>query len=80
MDTAHSFQSCAHDGLPSVLSHCVRWVGVVGLRDQPPFVVSGTLHDSGGEKAEAPSTPHIIPGVNSKSSLRLSFMIPIAVS
>jgi hypothetical protein len=64
METTHSFQSCARDRPPSLLPHCVGWVSVVGIRDQPPFVASGTSHGSGGEKAEAPSTPRIIPSMN----------------
>jgi hypothetical protein len=71
----HSFQSCECDGPPSLLPHRVGWVGVVGLWDQLPFVACGTLHGSDGEKAEAPSTPRIIPGMGSKSSLWLSFMV-----
>jgi hypothetical protein len=63
-DHALLFRVVRATGPPSLLPHCVGWVGVVHLRDQPPFVASGTLHGLGSKKAEAPSTTHIIPGVN----------------
>jgi hypothetical protein len=40
-----------------------------------PFAVSGALHGLGSEKAEAPSTSHIIPGVGSESSLWFSSVV-----
>jgi hypothetical protein len=75
METTHSFLSRECDGPPSMLPHRVWWVGVVGVRDQPLFVASGTLHGSDGEKDDAPSTPLINLGVGSESSLRFSFMV-----
>jgi hypothetical protein len=63
METVHCFQNSC-DGLPSLLPRYVGWVSVVGMSDHPPFVASGTLYGSGGEKAKATSTPRIIPGVN----------------
>jgi hypothetical protein len=49
----------------------LRWADLIffmcGLG--PPFAVSGVLHNFGGEKAEAPSMPDIIPGVGSQPSL-----------
>jgi hypothetical protein len=37
-------------------------------------VLSGTLHDSDGEKAEAPSMPHIMLGTCFEPSLQFSFV------
>jgi hypothetical protein len=71
----HSFWSRERDGPPSLLPRRVGWVGVVGLQDQPSFVVSGTLHGLGGKNAKARSTPCIIPGVSFEQSLRLSFTV-----
>jgi hypothetical protein len=71
----HSFQSHERDGPPSLQPHHVGWVDVVGMRDQPLFVASGTLHDSGGKKAEAPITPCLILGVGSEPSLQLTFLV-----
>jgi hypothetical protein len=67
----------ARDGSPSLLPCHISWIDVVDVRDQSPFVVSGALHGSDGEKAEAPSTPCIIPIVGSKMSLRFSFTVQL---
>jgi hypothetical protein len=75
METTHSFLSCECDRQPSLLPHCVRWVSAVGMQDQPPFVVSGMLDGSDGEKVEAPSMPCIIPGAGSESTLLFSFVV-----
>jgi hypothetical protein len=60
METTHSFQSRGHDGLPSLLPRHISWIDVVDVWAPSPSAVSGALHGSDGEKAEAPSTPHII--------------------
>jgi hypothetical protein len=70
----HSFQSCEHDGLPSLVPHHAGWVSVTSMRDQPPFVASGTLHGSGGEKDDALSVPLINLGTGSEPSLQLSLV------
>jgi hypothetical protein len=75
METTHSFWSHECDGPLSLLPCRVGWIGVVGMQAQPLFVASITLHGLGGEKVEAPSTPHIIPGAGSELSLRFSFMV-----
>jgi hypothetical protein len=75
METTHSFQSHERDSPPSLLPYRNGLVGVVGALNHPPFVVSGTLHGSDGEKADAPSMPLINPGVGSKPSLQFSFMV-----
>jgi hypothetical protein len=75
METTHSFLSCERDRPPSLLPHRVAWVGVVSVWDQPPFVASGTLQGSDGEKANAPSTPLINPSVGSKPSLWFPFVV-----
>jgi hypothetical protein len=48
------------------------------MRFRSPFIVGGALHGSDGEKAEALSTPCIIPGVGSEMSLQFSFMVQLA--
>jgi hypothetical protein len=70
METTHSFYNHGHDGPPSLLPHHISWIDVIDVRARSPFTVSGALHDSDGEKAEAPSTPCIIPVVGSKMPLR----------
>jgi hypothetical protein len=54
--------------------HHVGLVGVSGMRDQPLFMVSGTLHGSSGEKANALNAPLINPGTGFKPSVRLSLV------
>jgi hypothetical protein len=54
--------------------HSVGWVGVTGMRYQPPFVVSGTLHGSGGERADAFNAPLINLGMGYELSLQLSLV------
>jgi hypothetical protein len=79
-ETTHSFLSCERDRPLSLLLHRVRCIGVVGMRAQPPFVMSGTLHGLDGEKAKAPSMPRIILGAGSEPSFQFSFMVYIVVS
>jgi hypothetical protein len=67
METTHSFQSHGCDGPPSLLPRHASWIDVVDVRARSPFVMSGALHSSDGEKAEAPSTPCIIPVVGSET-------------
>jgi hypothetical protein len=74
METTHSLRSCEHNGLPSLVPDRVSYAGVTGVWDQPPFVASGTLHDSGSEKADTLSTPPVNRGTTSKMSLRLSLV------
>jgi hypothetical protein len=74
LETAQFFWSCECDGSPSLVSHHARWVGVIGVWDQPLFMVSGTLHGLGSEKADTLSTPPINLGMGFESSLWLSFM------
>jgi hypothetical protein len=72
-----SFNSHGHDGSPSLLPHLVGWIDVIVVWVWPPFTVSGALHGLDGEKAEMPSTPHIIPGVGYELSLQFSSMVQI---
>jgi hypothetical protein len=74
----HSFQSRGCDGPPSFLPHHVSWIDIVDVRAQSPFVVSGALRGSDGEKAEVPSTPLIIPVMGSKTPLGFSFTMQLA--
>jgi hypothetical protein len=74
MKTTHSFQSCERDGPPSLAPHHAGSVGVTGVWDRPPFVVSRALHSSVGEKADALSVPLINPGVGSELSLQFSLV------
>jgi hypothetical protein len=78
METTHSFQSREHDGPPSLLLHHVSWIDVVDVWAQSPFALSGALHSLDGEKAEAPSTPRIIPVVGSEMPLQFSFTVQLA--
>jgi hypothetical protein len=78
METTHSFQSHGCGGLPSLLPHHVSWIDVVDMWTQSPFIVSGALHGSDGEKAKAHSTPRIIPVMGSETPLRFSSMVQLA--
>jgi hypothetical protein len=78
METTHSFQSHVHDGPPSLLPHHVSWIDIIDVRAQSPFAVSGALHSLDSEKAEAPSTPRIIPVMGSKMSLQFSSTVQLA--
>jgi hypothetical protein len=53
------------------------WIDVVDMRAQSPFKVSGVLHGSYGEKAEASSTPLIILVVGSEMPLRFSSIVQL---
>jgi hypothetical protein len=55
-----------------MLSYHVGQIDVIVVRDQPPFAMSGLLHGLGGEKAKAPSTPCIIPGMGFEWLLQFS--------
>jgi hypothetical protein len=44
-------------------------------RLSPPFAMSGAVYGLGGEKAETPSTLHIMPGVASELSLWFSSVV-----
>jgi hypothetical protein len=74
-ETKHTFQSREHDGPLSLLLHRIRCIDAAVMRAQSPIVMSGPLHGLDGEKAEAPSTPHIIPGVGFEPSFHFSFMV-----
>jgi hypothetical protein len=64
--------------LPSLLLRHTRWINVVDVRARSPSIVSGALRGLGGERAEAPSTPHTISGVGSERPLQFSPTIYIA--
>jgi hypothetical protein len=70
METTHSIRTREHDGPPFLLPHHVGWIDVVGMRAQPPFVVSGTLHGLDGEKAKVPSMLCFILGTGFELLLR----------
>jgi hypothetical protein len=73
----HSIQSHGHDGLPSLLPHHISWIDVVDVRARSQFAVSGAMHSLDGEKAKAPSTPHIIQVVGSEMPLQFSSMVQL---
>jgi hypothetical protein len=78
METAHSFQSHGRDWLPSLLPHHVSRVDIVDVWARSPFAVSGALHGSDSEKAEASSTPHIILVVGFEMPLWFSSSVQVA--
>jgi hypothetical protein len=69
-----SIQSWEYDGPPSLLSCHISLIDNVVVRARSPFTVGGVLHGSDGEKAEAPSTPHIILVMGSKMPLHFLFI------
>jgi hypothetical protein len=69
--TRCSFWGCGHTEWLSSASHRAGWVDAADARDQPLFVVSGTSHGLGGEKADVLSPPLINPGAGFKPPLRL---------
>jgi hypothetical protein len=79
METTHSLWSHGRDGPPSLIPHHVSWIVVIDVQAQSPFVVSGALHGSNGERVEAPSTPRIILVMGSETPLWFSFTVQLAM-
>jgi hypothetical protein len=66
------FQSRGCDGSPSSLPCHAGRIIVVDTWARSPLTMSGALHDMDGKKAEAPSTPRTVPGVDYEWPLQFS--------
>jgi hypothetical protein len=72
--TKHSFWGCGCIERLSSASHRAGWADAADAQDPPLFLVSGTSHVLGGEKADVLSPPLINPGAGFKPSVRPSPM------